>query len=354
MAGGVLFSWFDEWFKKNWIFQPYAVPPERKPLWFNLQDPEENYGLVAAYPGYPGKKVTLSARMSEWDEAAVFYGEKAAAPGFRFDDGGDDSRTLLGMRMQHDEGFLYLLLETKGAVDFDKAGYVIGINTSSPDSGEYLVPFDTRARSPIGLHFLVHLAGMRNSRMLVAQPYDRFLNAGKGEIVPGRSDQGAWVVLLSRTNMRRISKDGKRFHPSHVRSMSNLKHGTLEEHRTDFNSLSDFHVAGNRVEIRIPWCQLNFTDPSSRTVLWMSGAGKSRTTEGIRALALSYRPRKESAAAIPTGGRTNITDSLPRRLVEENVRLYSWDPWDTPVYHMYLKKSYHVYKEALSAIPETP
>jgi hypothetical protein len=354
LAGGVLFSWFDEWFKKNWIFQPYVLPPERKPLWFNLQDPEQNYGLVAAYPGYPGKKVTLSGNMAEWKEAAVLYGKMTGTPRFRFDDGGDDPRTLLGMRMQHDEGFLYLLLETKGAVDFDKAGYVIGINTSSPDSGEVLVPFDTRARSPIGLHFLVHLAGMGNSRILVTRPYDRFLNAGKGEIVPGRSDQGAWVVLLSRTNTRRISKDGKRFYPSHVRSMSNLKHGSLDELRPDFHSLSDFHVAGNRVEIRIPWCQLNFTDPSSRTVLWMSGAEKSRATEGIRALALSYCPRKDSSASRKTGGRTNLTDSLPQRLVEENVALYSWDPWDTPVYHMYLKKSYHVYKEALSAIPEMP
>lgn len=352
MAGGVLFSWFDEWFKKNWIFQPYALPPERKPLWFNLQDPEQNYGLVAAYPGYPGKKVTLSANPSEWGDAAILNGKKAGTPGFRFDDGGDDSRTLLGMRMQHDEGFLYLLLETKGNVDFDKAGYVIGINTSSPDSGEYLVPFDTRARSPIGLHFLVHLAGLRNSRILVTRPYDRFLNAEKGEIVPGRSDQGAWVVLQSRSNVRRIGKDGKRFYPSHVNSMSNLKHGSLDEQRPDFNSLSDFHVAGNRVEIRIPWCQLNFTDPSSRTVLWMSGAEKTRTTKGIRALALSYCPRKDSASR-NTGGRTNITDSLPQRLVEENVTLYSWDPWDTPAYHMYLKKSYHEYKEALSAIPET-
>jgi hypothetical protein len=152
--------------------------------------------------------------------------------------------------------------------------------------------------------------------------------------------------------VRRIGKDGKRFYPSHVNSMSNLKHGSLDEQRPDFNSLSDFHVAGNRVEIRIPWCQLNFTDPSSRTVLWMSGAEKTRTTEGIRALALSYCPRKDSASR-NTGGRTNITDSLPQRLVEENVTLYSWEPWDTPAYHMYLKKSYHVYKEALSAIPET-
>jgi hypothetical protein len=354
MAGGALFSWFDEWFKKNWIFQPYALPPERKPFWFNLQDPEENYGLVAAYPGYPGKKVTLSGNMSEWGEAVLLNGKKAGTPGYRFDDGGDDSRTLTGMRMQHDEGFLYLLLETKGAVDFDKAKYVIGINTSSPDSGEYLVPFDTRARSPIGLHFLVHLAGVRDSRILVTRPYDRFLNAGKGEIVPGQSDQGAWVALLCRTNMRRISKDGKRFYPSHVRSMSDLRHGSLDERRPDFNSLSDFHVAGNRVEIRIPWSQLNFTDPSTRSVLWMRGPEKSRTTEGIRALALSYRPRKDSAAAADTGGRTNITDSLPQRLVGENVTLYSWEPWESPVYHMYLKKSYFMYKEALSAIPETP
>jgi hypothetical protein len=195
---------------------------------------------------------------------------------------------------------------------------------------------------------------MRNSRILVTRPYDRFLNAGKGEIVPGRSDQGAWVVLLSRTNARRISKDGKRFYPSHVRSMSALQHGSLDGKRPDFHSLSDFHVAGNRVEIRIPWCQLNFTDPSSRTVLWMSGADKSRATEGIRALALSYSPRKGSPAARKAGGRTNITDSLPQRLVDENVTLYSWDPWDTPVYHMYLKKSYYLYKEALSGIPEAP
>jgi hypothetical protein len=40
--------------------------------------------------------------------------------------------------------------------------------------------------------------------------------------------------------------------------------------------------------------------------------------------------------------------------VDENVTLYSWDPWDTPVYHMYLKKSYYLYKEALSGIPEAP
>lgn len=353
MAGGIVFSWFDEWFKKNWIFQPYYLPAERKPCWFNLQDPEQNYGLLAAYPGYPGKKVTLSGNLSEWNDAETVYEKNTGLMAYRFGDGGDDARVLGRIRVQHDEGFLYLLLETGGKIDFGSANYLIGINTSLPDSGESLLPFRTKVLSPIGLHFLIHLAGRRGSRILVARPYDRYLNAGRGEIVPGRSDQGAWVPLQTRTNVRRVSKDGTRFFPSHVYSMSSLKHGSLSEHHPNFDSLADFFAEDNRIEIRVPWSQLNFTDPSSRTVLWMDDKGSSRTTEGVRVLAFSYRPRKGSAAAEETGGRTNITDSLPQRLVPENIRLYSWDPWDTPVYHTYLKKSYHRYKEALSRIPES-
>ncbi len=229
---------------------------------------------------------------------------------------------------------------------------MIGINTSSPDTGEFLLPFRTMARSPVGLHFLVHLAGRQRSRILVARQYDRYLNAPLGRIVPGRSGQGAWVTLQNRTNVRRISKDGTRFFPSHVYTMSALRYGSLDENDPEYHSLADFFVSDNLLEIRLPWCQLNFTDPSSRTVLWKDEQGTSRTTEGVRVLAFSYRPRKGSAAAEETGARTNITDSLPERLVPGDVRLYSWDPWVTPVYHTYLKKSYHLYKDALSRIPE--
>ncbi|MEW6718908.1 MAG: hypothetical protein AB1346_00480, partial [Thermodesulfobacteriota bacterium] len=267
MAGGVLFSWLDEWFKKNWIFQPYLLPAERKPLWFNLQDPEENYGLLAAYPGYPGKVVTLSGNRSEWEDATVLYG-RAGAP--RKAEGGGPAG-IRGLRARHDEGFLYLLIETEGPVDFRRENYLVGMNSSLPESGERLLPFDTRILSPIGLHFLLHLCGERSSRLLAAQSYDRFLNAPSGKIVPERSEQGAWVQMQIRTNARRISKDGKRYFPAHVYSTSPLRHGSLDGSRGDFHSLSDFFVAGDRIEVRIPWCMLNFTDPSSRTVLWMDG-----------------------------------------------------------------------------------
>ncbi|MBI4364208.1 MAG: hypothetical protein HY568_02155, partial [Candidatus Latescibacteria bacterium] len=49
-AGSLLFSLFDEWFKVNWLVMRTEQPRERDPLWHNLLDPEESYGLIAFDP----------------------------------------------------------------------------------------------------------------------------------------------------------------------------------------------------------------------------------------------------------------------------------------------------------------
>ena len=350
MAGGMLFSWFDEWFKRNWLFFPYELPPERKPLWFNLQDAEENYGLLAAYPGYPGKAVTLSGNTDEWSDAATIYQKKVFTPHFGFNDGFDGSRTLRRLLARHDEGFLYLLLETEKEINFDKAGFIIGLDTCDPSTGEFLMPLATNQPSPVGLKFAVHLAGKEKSRILVCKGYDKYLNKNRGEIKPEYSDQGEWVVMQNRTNSRRISKDGTRFFPSRVFSMSALRLGSLDTKKSGYTSLADYHVSGNKIELRIPWGLINFTDPSSRTVLWLDAKGRTRVTDGIRIIAVSFKPGDGCPGARDTGRRVNITDSLPERLSRENVAAYSWDGWDVPLYHTFLKQSYYRYQEVLAGI----
>ncbi len=350
MAGGALFSWSDEWFKRSWVFSPYELPQERNPLWFNSQDAEQNYGLLAAYPGYPGKKVTLSGRREEWPKDAVLY-EKEAAPPFAFHDGFDDARTLVSLRVQHDEGFLYIMLETKGSIDFSQAHYLIGLDTCS-GAGESLLPFKTKLRCPVGLTFLLQLAGESRSRILVCQSYDKYLNAHHGEIRPAASDQGAWVMMQNKTNNRRISKDKRTFYPPRVFSMSGLRYGSLDVKSPYYNSLSDFSMHKNMLELRIPWGLINITDPSSRRVLWMDKGGKTRGTEGIRILAASYKPERGLLHAADTGGKQNIADTLPQSMTRDAVRAYTWEEYDTPLYHTYLKESYRAYKKILSEIPE--
>ncbi len=353
MAGGALFSWFDEWFKRSWMFSPYEIPADRTPFWFSIQDAEKNYGLLAAYPGYPGKRVTLSGRREEWSAAETLYEKKENMQSYKFNDGFDDSRSLARLTAQHDEGFLYVMLKTKGKVDFSRAHYLIGLDTCCSDTGESLLPFKTKLRCPVGLKFLVHLAGESRSRILACKSYDKYLNVEKGEIKPSASDQGAWVVMQNRTNIRRISKDKKTFYPSRVISMSNLRHGSLDPKNPRYNSLSDFSVHENMIELRVPWSLINFTDPSSRSVLWMDRKGNTTKTEGIKILAASYKPEQGFLYAAATGRKHNITDSLPNRMTRENIRQYTWEEYNTPVYHLYLKESYGVYKKILSGIRET-
>ena len=352
LAGGMLFSLFDEWFKRNWMFLPYEIPAERNPVWFNFQDAEQNYGLLALYPGYPQKKVALRNDKGEWENATALYAKSRGSAVFQFYDGYDKTRELTRLAAQHDEGFLYLLLETKAEVDFNNAHYFIGLDTSSSGTGEYLFPMNTKLLSPIGLTFLIHLAGKDKSRILTCQSYDKYLNVQKKEIKPVISDQAEWVIMQNKSNNRRISKDGTRFFPPRVFSMSNLRFGSLDNKNPDHTSLADFFFSGNSIEMRIPWGLINFTDPSSKTVLWMDKAGRTRRTEGVRVLAVSYKPEEGRLYAKSTGLKNNITDCLPERLHPENIKTYSWPDWEVPIYHTYLKESCSLFKNILSRIPE--
>lgn len=352
LAGGMLFSWFDEWFKRNWVFLPYELPAERNPFWFNHQDAEQTYGLMAAYPGYPGKVVTLAGRREEWHDATLLQEKRGGAPLHRFGDGRDGARTLVRLSARHDEGYLYLCLETAEPVDFSAAHYLIGLDTCGAKAGETLLPFATNARSPLGLTFLIHLAGEGTSRILVSRFYDKYLNEGL-PVRPVPSDTGEWVVMQNITNHRRISKDGTRFYPSRVFSMSGLRFGSLDPRSSRFDSLADWHVSGTLVELRLPWGLLNVTDPSSRQVLWMAEQGtKTRTTDGVAAIACSYRPSGEGLSALPTGGRTNLADALPAGLGPDAIRRYQWEGWNHPLYHTYLKRSYYLYRDVLGRMPE--
>lgn len=350
LAGGALFSWFDEWFKRNWLFMAHELPADRNALWFNSQDAEQNYGLIAAYPGYPSKVVSLAGKHEEWQNATTIS-EKEGPPIFSLGDGGDASRTLTRLVAHHDEGFLYLLLETRGPVDFSKAHYVIGLDTCNSEEGEFVLPFNLGITSPVGLKFIIHLCGIEGSRILVCRAYDKYLNAAQGEISPGRSFEGAWVVMQNKTNNRRTSKDGKHFYPSRIFSMSSLRHGSLDAQHPLFNSLADFFVRNAVIELRIPWGLIQFTDPSSQRVLWKKGDDAIRRTDGVRAIVCSYKPDGKSLAAMPTGKTHNATDMLPSSTEKGPVRTYTWKTWETPLYHLYMKKSAAIYQRYLKKLP---
>ena len=362
MAGGALFSWFDEWFKRNWLFMNYELPADRNQLWFNLQDAEQCYGLIAAYPNYPSRKVNLKGDLAEWHDATVLY-QNEGSPEHTFADGNDASRSLKSLSVQHDEGFLYLALKTRGVIDFSNGHYVIGIDTCDPAAGEFLLPFNLGISSPVGLKFLIHLTGTKTSRILTCMSYDKFLNettfqpteldipSPNKELWPRPSNEGAWVYMQSKTTHRRISKNGKRFYPAKIFPMSTLRHGSLDQRHPQSDSLADFYVSDRMIELRIPWGLIMVTDPSSRTVYWRQSDQTTRITDGIRLVSFSYKPETKGFRAKKTERTHNATDMLPRVLEPNTIRTYAWNGWNVPLYHFYEKKSLAIYRQYLMEIP---
>ncbi len=48
LAGGYLFAWQDEWYKRTWNTEPRQVPAERRHLWHDPWTNEQYFGLWTA------------------------------------------------------------------------------------------------------------------------------------------------------------------------------------------------------------------------------------------------------------------------------------------------------------------
>jgi tetratricopeptide (TPR) repeat protein len=347
LAGGILFAWMDEWFKKNWLVMAYESPADRKPLWLNAMDAEENYGLLAAWPGAGGWKILLDGKGEDWEAVRPLYIDDKGAAGASE---GGAPRGLAGLRVTSDEGYLYLRLDLagQGELDWKRSQYWIGIDTYDPGLGDHRFPGNLGVTTPIGMEFLVKLAGPE-SRILVDRPYDLFTNRNRRPYRSVANSNGDFIDITVYCNRDRFGRDGA-YYPAQGYSRSPLKRGSLDPGSADYDTLADWidSPAGDFLELRLPWGLLNVTDPSSLQVVHetapRTGLVATRKTDGFRFHVL----------ALQKDGKTmKVVDQLPRAepATREDFPTYRWAGWEQPSYHLTLKDSYAILKEALRAIP---
>ncbi len=348
MAGGILFSWMDEWFKRNWLVAIYESPPERNPLWLNALDPEQNYGLLGAWPGSPGWKITLDGKGDDWKDAAVLY----AAGGSGAEAG---AGLLRGLRVTQDEAYLYVRLDLDPAsspTSWDRYRYWIGVDTYDERLGDHRFPTPVSMRTPIGMEFLIQLGGEKESRILVDRPYDLFTRRLKRPYRSIDNEAGDFIEICVDTNRGRYGRNGT-FYPGRGYCRSPLRRGSTDPASPSYDSLADWieSPTGDFIEMRIAWGLLNVTDPSSRQVVHETsrreGVVETRATEGFRFHVLALRR---------DGEKLSVVDQLPRgeKPSMDAYPLFSWPGWEQPSYHLTLKEGYGIVREALKTIPTSP
>ncbi|HEY3270958.1 MAG TPA: tetratricopeptide repeat protein [Geothrix sp.] len=335
-AGGILFAWIDEWFKKNWLVIEFEEPLERKPLWYNVQDAEENYGLIAYRPGAKGPVIRIDGKADDWKAIPDYL----AGPDMK-------------LKVVADEGWLHLGVFFKGPVPaWATEGFAVGIDTHDPRLGSHRLPWSLGLRSTAGLECIARLQGSE-SAVYVDEPYDLFTHrlARPYQSIP--HDSGRFVMPRTESNRPRIGRDGTRY-PGRRQEIGWLRRGTQDRTDPAFDSRAewlegraegDWHF----VEASLPWGLLNVTDPSSRRVVRdtvpPSDAVGTAVTDGFRLCLVRFRTGAKGLE--PTG-------SLPQAVkgLLPLPPLFTWPTWERPTYHRIRKQSFDLVKECLRELPD--
>jgi hypothetical protein len=335
-AGGIAFSWQDEWFKRTWNLDARSVPG-RRPYWSNIETPEQRFGLLAFEPV---DAVSLDGSEGDWTDADTISpdGTTSAPP----------ERTLTGLQVTHDLEGLCFRLEFEALpdpVDWTRTNALLTIGLTGRRTD---LPLGVDAEATAD--FAVHLAGPDASRLLVDARYDAFAREFGGEaglpVDAYRDGTAGFVPVREPVNRGYTVPPTGTEVPFDAVEAGRLRYGNGNPEAASYDSLTDVHVdpEANAVEGRLPWVLLNVADPSGKRRIatdWADGLGTAEF-EGVRVGALTFTPDADGRAAV-TGGPTNAAHRLPQGSGSTLGSVeYAWEPWDRPPFTERLKKSYHV------------
>jgi hypothetical protein len=337
-AGGMLFAWLDEWFKKNWLVIDTYQPIEHKPRWYNVQDAEENYGLIGFRPGTNGPPILIDGKGDDWKDVPVY----AAGSG-------------LTVKMRADEGWLNVAVWSDRPFDWTKESLVLGLDTFDARLGNHALPWGL-GRSAAGLEFVVHFRGAKDAALWVDAPYDLFTHRYSRPTATIDHEGGPFLMPLTESNRPRIGRDGTRY-KGQRQEVGWLRWGTQVRTDPSFDSRTEWRDSEDHrfLEARLPWGLLNFTDPSSRRVLQDTmppgdeyGAS---VTDGVRLLALRVATEDPLSA-----GKGRVLASLPEAKDGHipTPPLFTWPTWIDPTFHGFRKRAFDLLKTGLHDLPETP
>jgi hypothetical protein len=343
-AGGLVFSWQDEWFKRTWNLAAFSEP-NRRPFWSNVQTPEQRFGLLTFDPA---DRISLDGSLGEWEDAERFEPD---GPVTSLADGRDAQRTLTGLAVTHDAAALSILLEFDSLAELDWTETNAVVTVGHTGRGNTTLPLGLDAGTQ-PTDFLIRLGGPGESRLLVDAYYDAFARrfgeaAGIDLAQYRRRDSGAFVPSRMTLNYRYTVPPTDEVVPFGSVETGRLRYGNGNPESTAYDSLADVHVsrADDVIELRLPWLLLNVADPSSRLALadlWEGEISSFEPMDGLSVGAGTYRPGPDGTAREVPGG-TNLTHAVPG--VERGellAREYTWEPWNRPEYTERRKESFDV------------
>mgnify|MGYP000649600779 FL=1 len=233
--------------------------------------------------------------------------------------------------MKYDEKFLYFRVH-KDNYDAETETIYIPVDVT-PNSGSYYadgedVKFDRKA------DFLLVLNGRENSRVLVQERYEAFrviFAEDYGEENPyfeiPDKDSPVFKKIYLALQLGMVNALYEEDKMSEKFETGRLTFGNGNPSDEDYNSVSDFYINADDIEIRLPWQLFNFSNPAQQQI-----HDDYYEHYGIENLKIK---------SIYAGADTSQNKGERIRMGE--LKLNGWGR--NPSYHERLKQSYYVVKE---------
>lgn len=343
LAGGLIFSWQDEWFKRTWNTMDYDNP-DRRPMWDNVQTNEQNFGLLDFSPGMQDTMIKPDGKTGDWEAGSH-------SPVYS-----DSSGWVKDIYLTSDEQGLIIRMDLqKGKWNAGRHSLNILFDTV-PDQGQDHPP-EQEYISAAGTDFSAAIDPEGESRLLIDSYYDTFYYHYGQQLkmipeVPYANSKNNGIYHPIRLTLNKKltinTAEGRREIPFSFYETGLLEKGNANPDDPDYLSLADYQIdeKTNTAEIRIPWLLLNMKDPSTREAMgdiWRGGTASSVNTKGIHLAFLLIDKR--------TG---NIEGTVPEikneDLPKEKWLFYTWEEWNGPSYHERLKKSYPIVQKTFKEI----
>ena len=317
-SGSIIFMWQDEWSKKTWNTLN-SVDLQKIPYWSDYQTNEQSFGLLSFDPGTEKSVCYVDNDISEWNECDVVA--KTAE---------------MSISMKYDEKFIYFMVHKENLQESDNL--YIPIDTTPKTGTTYCSNNDLKFEREAD--FLIVIDGKENSRVLVQERYELLRAMSSYEVygvdayvdMPSkRTSQFKPINLLLKTARRVENEENENeLEEPEIYETGKLTYGNANPDAEDFNSLADFCINGDNIEIKIPWQLLNFSNPSEMMI-----HDDYYENYGVEEIQID-----KMYVGIGTEENKN------QRIEMEEFALTGWGKNVT--YHERLKESYYMIKEIWS------
>lgn len=310
-AGAIVFSWQDEWFKRTWNTMDMD-DPDGRPYWGDRLTNEQYFGLLSFEPGI--RKITsyVDGKVDEWKEENII-----------------SENNNVKLYMKSDEEYIYFRVNKKN-LNLNREEIMIPIDVldsiGSKKINGYEGEFSEKA------DFVISIKEENDSTILVNEYYDtnEFLFHRKKYEDKNTSN---FNVIKQTILGESITPMSKKNIPHKEVAVGNLIYGNSNPKSNQYNSIADFMINGDDIEIRIPWLMLNISNPAKKTVINDFQKSNEITHIEIKGVKVGVSIVEDKI----------ITNNL-------DMKTYSWEKWQMPKYHERLKQSYYHLKDVFEEL----